>query len=143
MHLSPRELDKLVIHQVGSLAQKRLARGLRLNHTEACALIASVILELVRDGTHSVASLMDLGRRILGRRHVLDSVRHTLAEIQVEGTFRDGTKLITIHDPDESVSFPAVAFDADGSAGPGAVLLHADKSSIILNEGRKRYALEV
>jgi len=66
MHLSPRELDKLVLHQAGFLAQKRLARGVRLNHPEAVALIATVLLELIRDG-HSVSGLMDSGRKLLGR----------------------------------------------------------------------------
>ena len=103
MHLSPREVDKLVLHAAGSLAQKRLARGVRLNLPEATALIASVLLELIRDGpdgkNHGVADLMDLGRRILGKRHVLPAVVHVLHEVQVEGTFPDGTKLVTIHDP--------------------------------------------
>jgi urease len=72
------------------LAQKRLARGLKLNQTEATALIASQLQELIRDGVHSVAHLMGLGKRILGRRHVLPSVPSLLHEIQVEGTFPDG-----------------------------------------------------
>ena len=103
MHLSPREVDKLALHAAGSLAQKRLARGVRLNLPEATALIASVLLELIRDGpdgkNHGVADLMDLGRRILGKRHVLPAVVHVLHEVQVEGTFPDGTKLVTIHEP--------------------------------------------
>ena len=103
MRLSPREIDKLALHAAGSLAQKRLARGLRLNHPEAVALIASVLLELIRDGRDGenlgVAALMDAGRRILGKRHVLPSVVGILHEVQVEGTFVDGTKLVTVHDP--------------------------------------------
>ena len=103
MHLSPREVDKLALHAAGSLAQKRLARGVRLNLPEATALIASVLLELIRDGpdgaNFGVANLMDVGRRILGKRHVLPAVAHVLHEVQVEGTFVDGTKLVTIHDP--------------------------------------------
>src|SRR5271165_4561915 len=98
MHLTPRELDKLTLHQAGFLAQKRLARGLRLNHPEAAALIATQILELVRDGRR-VAELMDLGRQMLGRRQVLAGVPDLLAEVQVEGTFPDGTKLVTVHQP--------------------------------------------
>lgn len=98
MHLSPRDLDKLVLHQVGSLAQKRLARGLRLNYPEAVGLLSAVLLELIRDG-RSVAELMDLGRRILGRRDVMEGVPDMLHEVQVEGTFPDGTKLVTVHDP--------------------------------------------
>src|SRR5262245_5249414 len=98
MHLTPRELDKLVLHQAGFLAQKRLARGLRLNYPEAVALIATQLLELIRDGK-SVAELMELGRRILGRAQVLPGVPEMIAEVQVEGTFADGTKLVTVHLP--------------------------------------------
>ena len=103
MRLSPREMDKLALHAAGALAQKRLARGVRLNLPEATALIASVLLELIRDGADGenlgVADLMDRGRRMLGRRHVLPSVPDVLVEVQVEGTFPDGTKLVTVHDP--------------------------------------------
>jgi urease subunit gamma/beta len=98
MHLAPRDVDKLVLHGAGFLAQKRLARGLRLNYPEAVALIATQLLELIRDG-RSVAELMDLGRRMLGRVHVLAGVPSMLAEVQVEGTFPDGTKLVTVHHP--------------------------------------------
>lgn len=98
MHLSPRELDKLVLHNAGFLAQKRLARGLRLNHPESVALIATQILEFIRDG-RSVAELMDLGRQLLGRKQVMDGVPELVAEVQVEGTFPDGTKLVTVHHP--------------------------------------------
>jgi urease subunit gamma/beta len=99
MHLHPRELDKLLLHQVGFLAQKRLARGLRLNHPEAVALVAAVVLEFIRDGRHSVAELMDLGKQFLGRRQVMSGVADLIAEVQVEGTFPDGTKLVTVHRP--------------------------------------------
>lgn len=98
MHLTPRDADKLVLHGAGFLAQKRLARGLRLNYPEAVALIATQLLELIRDG-HSVAVLMDMGRRILGRVHVMAGVSEMIAEVQVEGTFPDGTKLVTVHAP--------------------------------------------
>jgi urease subunit gamma/beta len=98
MHLAPREIDKLVLHGAGVLAQKRLARGLRLSYPEAVALLATQILELVRDG-RGVADLMDVGRRILSRAHVLDGVAEMIHEVQVEGTFADGTKLVTIHHP--------------------------------------------
>lgn len=98
MHLSPRDVDKLVVHQAGVLAQKRLARGLRLNYPEAIALLATQLLELIRDG-RNVAELMDLGKRILGRAHVLPGVAEMIHEVQVEGTFEDGTKLVTVHDP--------------------------------------------
>src|SRR3954468_24073840 len=98
MHLTPRDLDKLVLHEAGFLAQKRLARGLRLNHPEAVALIASQLLELIRDG-RSVAELMDLGRRMLGRAQVMAGVPELIAGGQVEGPFPDGTKLVTVHHP--------------------------------------------
>ncbi|RYC65652.1 hypothetical protein CHU98_g613, partial [Xylaria longipes] len=99
MHLVPKELDKLVISQLGFLAQRRLARGVRLNHTEATALIANNLQELIRDGQHTVADLMSIGSTMLGRRHVLPSVVSTLHEIQVEGTFPTGTYLVTVHNP--------------------------------------------
>ncbi len=98
MHLSPREIDKLLLHNAGFLAQKRLARGLRLNYPESVALIATQLLELVRDG-HSVSELMSLGRKFLGRRQVLAGVPEMILEVQVEGTFPDGTKLVTVHHP--------------------------------------------
>jgi len=98
MHLTPRELDKLVLHQAGFLAQKRLARGIRLNYPEAVALIATQLLELIRDG-RSVAELMDLGRQLLGRAEVADGVADMIDEVQIEGTFPDGTKLVTVHHP--------------------------------------------
>lgn len=98
MHLSPREIDKLLLHNAGFLAQKRLARGVRLNHPEAVALIATQLLEFIRDG-RSVAELMDLGRQFLGRGQVMPGVPEMISEVQVEGTFPDGTKLVTVHHP--------------------------------------------
>ncbi len=98
MHLSPRELDKLTLHQAGFLAQKRLARGVRLNHPEAVALIATQLLEFIRDGRR-VAELMDLGRQFLGRNQVMPGVPEMIYDVQVEGTFPDGSKLVTVHHP--------------------------------------------
>jgi urease subunit gamma/beta len=98
MHLSPRELDKLTLHQAGFLAQKRLARGVKLNHPEAVALIATVLLEFIRDGK-SVAELMNLGRQLLGRNQVMSGVPEMIYDVQVEGTFPDGSKLVTVHHP--------------------------------------------
>src|SRR5262245_35237112 len=158
MHLSPREIDKLVLHQAGVLAQKRLARGLRLNYVEAVALIATQILEFVRDG-RSVAELMDLGRQLLGRRDVLDGVPDMIDEVQVEGTFPDGTKLVTVHTPivaeqgDLSLalygSFLPVprergitgqaAIAIDGAPGARDVM----PGELVLNEGRTAVQLEV
>ncbi|KAK3168362.1 Urease [Lepraria neglecta] len=99
MHLVPKELDKLVTSQLGLLAQRRLARGVKLNHAEATALIASNLQELIRDGNHSVADLMSIGKTMLGRRHVQPSVVSSLAELMVEGTFPSSTYLVTIHHP--------------------------------------------
>src|SRR3954466_1245976 len=98
MHLTPREVDKLVLHGAGFLAQKRLARGLRLSYPETVALIATQLLELIRD-RHRGAALMGAGGRILGRRQVMPGVPELVEEVQVEGTFVDGTKLVTVHDP--------------------------------------------
>ena len=98
MHLTPHELDKLALHQAGYLAQKRLARGLRLNYPEAVALISTQVMEFIRDG-RTVAELMDLGRQLLGRADVMDHVPEMIVEVQVEGTFPDGSKLVTVHHP--------------------------------------------
>src|SRR6476660_6201877 len=98
MHLSPREIDKLLLHNAGFLAQKRLARGVRLNYPESVALIATQLLEFIRDG-RSVAELMDLGRKFLGRRQVMAGVPEMIHDVQVEGTFQDGTKLVTVNHP--------------------------------------------
>ncbi|KAI0037248.1 urease [Vararia minispora EC-137] len=99
MRILPREQEKVFLHQVGFLAQKRLARGVKLNQTEATALIASVLQERIRDGQHSVTQLMQHGKTLLGRRHVLPGVPALLHEIQVEGTFEDGVFLVTVHEP--------------------------------------------
>jgi urease subunit gamma/beta len=98
MHLSPREIDKLLLHNAGFLAQQRLARGIRLNHPETVALVATVILEFIREGK-SVAELMNLGRQLLGRNQVMSGVPEMVENVQVEGTFPDGSKLVTVHHP--------------------------------------------
>ena len=98
MHLTPREVDKLLIFSAGELARKRRARGLKLNHPEAVALITSEILELIRDGK-SVAEITSLGPTILPPDAVMEGVGDMIGEIQVEGTFSDGSKLVTIHQP--------------------------------------------
>lgn len=99
MNLLPREELRLLLHSAGSLAQKRLARGVRLNLVEATALLGCVLQELIRDGQHSVAQLQDLGKRLLGRRQVQPNVPSQLHEIQVEGCFQDGVFLVTVHEP--------------------------------------------
>ena len=98
MKLSPRELEKLTLHGAGFLAQKRLARGLRLNEPEAVALLATQMLEMIRDGK-PVHELMLTGKELLGVRQVMPGVASALHELQVEGTFPDGTKLLTVHSP--------------------------------------------
>ncbi len=98
MHLTPREVDKLLIFSAGELARKRRARGLKLNHPEAVALITSEILEMIRDG-RTVAQIMSDGSKILQATDVMDGVPAMIPEIQVEGTFPDGTKLVTVHQP--------------------------------------------
>jgi urease gamma subunit len=98
MHLTPREIEKLLIFTAADVARRRQQRGLKLNYPEAMALITAEILEGVRDG-RSVADLMQYGATILSRDDVMDGVPEIIREIQVEGTFPDGTKLITVHDP--------------------------------------------
>ena len=98
MHLTPREVEKLLIATAADLARKRRARGLKLNHPEAVALITADILEGVRDGK-SVSELMDYGATILRREDVMEGVAEMISEVQIEGTFPDGTKLVTVHHP--------------------------------------------
>ena len=98
MYLTPREQEKLLIVIAAQLARERRARGLKLNHPEATALITAALLEAIRDG-RSVAELMAYGATILTRDDVMEGVPEMLAEVQVEGTFQDGTKLVTVHDP--------------------------------------------
>jgi len=157
MHLSPRELDKLLLHNAGFLAQKRLARGLRLNYPEAMALIATQLLEFIREGKR-VAELMDLGRQLLGRQQVMPGVAAMICEVQVEGTFPDGTKLVTVHHPIASENgdlalalhgsflpvpalslFQPAAFEAE--AEPGACEVQAGE--LELNAGRESVTLVV
>lgn len=99
LHLSPREIDHLQLHNVGRLAQYRLARGLRLNVPESVALITMQMMEKIRDGDNDVATLMSMGQTLLGRRQVLPGVAKLVKDVQVEATFPDGTKLLTVHSP--------------------------------------------
>jgi urease gamma subunit len=98
MRLTEREIDKLLIFTAADVARRRRERGLKLNHPEAVALITAAVLEGIRDG-RSVADLMVLGAQVLRRDDVMDGIADMIPEIQVEGTFPDGTKLVTIHDP--------------------------------------------
>jgi urease subunit gamma/beta len=160
MHLTPHELDKLTLHQAGVLAQKRLARGVKLNHPEAVALIATQILEFIRDG-RTVAELMDLGRQLLGRADVMDGVADLVHDVQIEGTFPDGTKLVTVHNPIVAEqgnlelalygSFLPIPTDARGATGlkarptsaivPGETL--CAPGDIVANAGRETKTMDV
>ncbi|ORX36344.1 hypothetical protein BD324DRAFT_489307 [Kockovaella imperatae] len=158
MHLLPRERDKLLLYTLGSLAQRRLARGLQLNRSETIALIAFQLHEYIRDGRHSVAQLMDLGKQMLGRRHVMEGVPESIHDIQVEGTFPDGTFLVTVHDPICSDSgnlahalygsfLPLPSEDLFPIPLPSLAPLPGQvicvKEKIKLNEGRKRWLIQV
>lgn len=162
MHYTPREVERLIFSQAGRLAQRRLANGKKLNHLEATALISTVLQEVIHDENHSVSYLMDLGKRILGRRHVHPSVVGTLKQMQVEGTFETGTHLITVHHPVSTDDgdfkmalygsflpaplvdpFPPInEADFHPLAMPGAVR-PAESGDIILNPGRPRVTLTV
>lgn len=155
MHLSPRDIDKLLLHGAGFLAQKRLARGLRLNYPETVALISAQLLELIRDG-HRVAELMDTGRRFLGRRQVLPGVPELVHEVQVEGTFEDGTKLVTVHEPialedgdlklalhGSFLPIPDLAVFGATGPSPEAGKIEVLAGEIELYEGRARVTLKV
>lgn len=98
MELTPRDKDKLLLFTAALLAERRKARGLKLNYPEAQALISAAIMEGARDG-QSVADLMSAGRTILGRDDVMEGVPEMIRDVQVEATFPDGTKLVTVHDP--------------------------------------------
>jgi urease subunit gamma len=98
MHLTPREKDKLLIAMAAMVARRRLERGVRLNHPEAIALISDFIVEGARDG-RSVAALMEEGAHVIGREQVMEGVAEMIPDVQVEATFPDGTKLVTVHQP--------------------------------------------
>jgi urease subunit gamma len=98
MNLTPREKDKLMIAMAAMVARRRLERGVKLNHPEAVALISDFILEGARDG-RTVADLMEAGARVLCRDQVMDGIAEMIHDIQVEATFPDGTKLVTVHEP--------------------------------------------
>lgn len=162
MRLAPREMEKLALHAAGFLAQKRLWRGLRLNHPEAVALIASQLLEFIRDG-EGVPALMEKGKSLLGEEDVLPGISSLIEEVQVEGTFADGVKLVTVHHPicrergsrplalygsglESLPPPPHAAGDAspqEGSAAgiPGEYLLA--EAPLLLNAGLETLALDV
>jgi len=155
VHLAPHEVDKLTLVTTGLLAQRRLARGLRLGYPEAVALISTVLLELIRDGKHSVPDLMELGGKLLGKREVLPGVPEMVGEVHVEGTFPDGTKLVAVRQPITRAtgdlelalygSFlpvpPASLFGKAEPATAGHVTVA--KGSLELNAGRATVTIKV
>ena len=170
MKLSPHEIDKLKLHNVSHLCQRRLAKGQRLNIPEATALIVTCIMELAFSGSHSVAQLMNLGKHILGHRQVMPGVSAILDEVQIEATFPDGTKLVTVHHPicqkdgnlelalsGSGLTLPDLSlFDTSPHARslntlsklerplvPGEVIVSPEAVDIELNAGRENILLDV
>lgn len=130
MHLTPREMEKLMLHYAGEVAKQRKEKGLKLNYPEAIAYISAALLELAREGK-SVAELMQAGKHMLSSEDVMDGVAEMIGEIQLEATFPDGTKLVTVHDP----------IPKSLALVPGEVLV--EEGTIRLNEGRKTVQIEV
>ena len=131
MNLTPREKDKLLIAMAAIVARRRLERGVKLNHPEAIALITDFVVEGARDG-RTVAELMETGAHVVAADQVMDGVAAMIHDIQVEATFPDGTKLVTVHQPIRG---------ADDALVPGEML--ADAGDIVMNEGRETVTLEV
>ena len=131
MNLTPREKDKLLISMAAMVARRRLERGVKLNHPEAIALITDFVVEGARDG-RSVADLMEAGGKVITRAQVMEGVAEMIHDVQVEATFPDGTKLVTVHNPVRG---------ADDKVIPGEVL--AEPGEILMNEGRETITLDV
>jgi len=148
-------VEKLILHNAGFLAQKRYARGLTLNYVEAVSLIASQLQEFIREG-YTVSELMNVGKQILGVNDVMPQVGEMIHEVQVEGTFPDGTKLVTVHDPicrecgDESLALygsgltrAAVARIPDNATEHKPGETFSADGEVVLNEGRETVTMEV
>lgn len=130
MHLTPRETEKLMLHYAGKVAKERLEKGLKLNYPEAIAYISMNLMEYAREGKN-VAQLMQLGKQMLTSEDVMEGVAEMISEIQLEVTFLDGTKLVTVHDPIPSTD----------KVIPGEIL--TEEGNICLNEGKETVTLEV
>ncbi|MEV5480179.1 MULTISPECIES: urease subunit gamma [Streptomyces] len=139
MHLTPHEQERLMIHVAADVAEKRRARGIRLNYPETVALLTVHVLEGAREG-RTVADLMSSGRKLLTRDEVMEGVPEMIKYVQVEATFPDGTKLVTIHEP-----FPEVGEDEAGIVSPGKVDFSPaeDDEFVQFNEGREVTRLKV
>ena len=131
MNLTPREKDKLLIAMAAIVARRRLERGVKLNHPETIALITDFVVEGARDG-RSVADLMEAGAHVVSADQVMEGIASMIHDIQVEATFPDGTKLVTVHNPVRG---------ADDKVIPGEVL--AEPGEILMNEGRETITLDV
>src|ERR1700723_2546123 len=131
MNLTPREKDKLLIAMAAMVARRRLERGVKLNHPQAIALVTGFVVEGARDG-RSVAELMEAGAHVVSADQVMDGIASMIHDIQVEATFPDGTKLVTVHNPIRG---------ADDKLVPGEML--AEPGEIVMNEGRETVELDV
>ena len=131
MNLSPREKDKLLVSMAAMVTRKRLERGVKLNHPEAVALITDFVIEGARDG-RSVADLMEAGAHVITADQVMDGIAEMIHDVQVEATFPDGTKLVTVHNPIRG---------AHGAMVPGEVL--TEPGDILMNEGRETASVTV
>jgi urease subunit gamma/beta len=131
MHLTPREKDKLLVAMAAMVARNRLARGVKLNHPEVIALITDFVVEGARDG-RSVAELMEAGAHVITAEQVMDGIAEMIHDIQVEATFPDGTKLVTVHHPIRGAASESV---------PGEVT--TPEGEIVFNEGAERVLIEV
>ena len=139
MHLTPHEQERLMIHVAADVAEKRRARGVRLNYPETVALLTAHVLEGARDG-RTVAELMSSGRKVLSRDEVMEGVPEMIEFVQVEATFPDGTKLVAVHDP-----FPQSGNDEEGRVIPGGIEFSPvpGEERVPFNQGREITSLEV
>jgi urease subunit gamma/beta len=139
MHLTPHEQERLMIHVAADVAEKRRARGVRLNYPETVALLTVHVLEGARDG-RTVAELMSSGRKVLSRDEVMEGVPEMIDYVQVEATFPDGTKLVAIHEP-----FPQGCNDEEGTLSPGGIDFSPidGEECVSFNQGREITALDV